>query len=140
MMRPSVPDLANKFAERSAQVPVDARNSTYLNMSSGPLEQKRRMGDTSDNMNRPSKLARLEDGQVVRSTVNQQTSMIGGSGPIQAVGIGSSPANRISSTEGMQYPEKQAPQVICLSCSSFNFTSASLFLKQEQLVLGHWHT
>lgn len=110
MMRPSVPDLANKFAERSAQVPVDARNSTYLNMSSGPLEQKRRMGDTSDNMNRPSKLARLEDGQVVRSTVNQQTSTIGGSGPIQAVGIGSSPANRISSTEGMQYPEKQAPQ------------------------------
>ncbi|KAI3919924.1 hypothetical protein MKW98_001180 [Papaver atlanticum] len=110
MMRPSVPDSVNKFAERSAQVPVDARNSTYPNMTSGPLEQKRRMGDTSDNMNRPSKLARLEDGQVVRSTVNQQTSTIGGSGPIQVVGTGSSPANRISSTEGMQYPEKQAPQ------------------------------
>ncbi|KAI3978448.1 hypothetical protein MKX01_015623 [Papaver californicum] len=109
MMRPSVPEPFSRFAERSGQVPEDARNSTYPNTSLGPLEQ-RRMGDASDNMNRPSKLARLEDGRVVRSTVNQQTSTIGGSGPIQVVGAGSSPANRISNTEGMQYPEKQAPQ------------------------------
>ncbi|KAI3930708.1 hypothetical protein MKX01_037154 [Papaver californicum] len=110
MMRHSVPKSVSKFAERSGQVPEDARNSMYPNTSLGPLEQKRRMGDASDNMNWPSKLARLEDGRVVRSTVNQQTSTIGGSCPIQVVGTGSSPANRISNTEGMQYPEKQAPQ------------------------------
>ncbi|KAI3912037.1 hypothetical protein MKW98_007564 [Papaver atlanticum] len=47
IMRPSVPD---------------ARNSTYLSTSSVLLEQKSRMGDASDNINRPSKLARLDDG------------------------------------------------------------------------------
>ncbi|KAI3986227.1 hypothetical protein MKX01_031463 [Papaver californicum] len=72
---------------------------------------ERRIGDASDTMNLPSKLARLEDRRVVNSTVNQQTSTTGGSGcSFQVVGPGTSPANRISNTEGMQYPEKQAPQ------------------------------
>ncbi|RZC76073.1 hypothetical protein C5167_001151 [Papaver somniferum] len=72
IMRPSVHESVNKFAERSTQVTDDARNSTYPSTSSVLLEQKRRMGDASDSINRPSKLARLDD--------------------------------------GMQYPEKQAPQ------------------------------
>ncbi|KAI3858670.1 hypothetical protein MKX03_027373 [Papaver bracteatum] len=58
IMRPSVPESANKFAERSTQVTDDARNSTSLVL----LEQKRRMGDACDDINRPSKLARLDDG------------------------------------------------------------------------------
>ncbi|KAI3900889.1 hypothetical protein MKW92_041887 [Papaver armeniacum] len=62
IMRPSVPESVNKFAERAAQATDDARNSTYPNTSSGLLEKKRRMGDASDNINQPSKLARLDDG------------------------------------------------------------------------------
>ncbi|KAI3837115.1 hypothetical protein MKW92_035170 [Papaver armeniacum] len=62
MMRPSVPGSVNQFAERSTQATDDSRNTTYPSTSSVPFEQKRRLGDSSDNINRPSKLARLDDG------------------------------------------------------------------------------
>ncbi|OVA08104.1 RNA recognition motif domain [Macleaya cordata] len=111
MMLPGVPETVNKLAERSAQVTDDARNTGYSNMSSGFLEQKRMIGDASDPMNHPSKLARLEDGRALRTMMSQNTSTTGGSGSTQIFGTGSSPANRISSSEGMQYPEKQVPQL-----------------------------
>ncbi|KAI3925517.1 hypothetical protein MKW92_025785 [Papaver armeniacum] len=73
IMRPSVPEsVNNKFAERAAQATDDARNSTYPNTSSGLLQQKRRMGDASDNINRPSKLARLDDGMQYPSALLEQ--------------------------------------------------------------------
>ncbi|KAI3975219.1 hypothetical protein MKX01_017538 [Papaver californicum] len=140
LMGPGVPESVKE----SAEVTDDARNSTYPNTSSGLLGQKRRIGDASDTMNPPSKLARLEDRRVVNSTVNQQTSTTDGSVcSFQVVGPGTSPANRISNTEGMQYPEKQAPQQAPYDESSLlgqvmNLTPeqlSSLTLEQRQQVI-----
>lgn len=118
MMLPGMPETLSKVAI-SAQVNDDASNIRYPSMSSGFLEQKRMMDDTSEPMNHPSKLAKLEGGRAVRTMMNQSTSTVGGSASNPVFGTGSSPANRILSSDGMQYQEKQAPQVI--RCYAYSY-------------------
>ncbi|KAF8377230.1 hypothetical protein HHK36_030604 [Tetracentron sinense] len=108
---PGLLATVNKDAGRSVQVIDDApwvpRSNTYLNLPSGLSEQTSMVGDTSEPLNRPSKLARLEDGNITsRVMMNLNTSSATGSGPTQVLGTGT---NKIPKAEA-QHSQKQVPQ------------------------------
>lgn len=84
-------------------------------MPSGLSMKKSMARDTSEPMNRPSKLVKLDDGRrAPLSTVglNLSTSSASASGPSQVLGIGSVSANQISKAEEVQHMDKKVPQVL----------------------------
>ncbi|KAJ4952582.1 hypothetical protein NE237_029414 [Protea cynaroides] len=105
---PSGPDTVHRDAERSALATEDGtwapRSSNYSNLPSGLPEQTSMVTDTSEGMNRPPKLARLEDGR--RDSL--------GVGSVKTSATGSLSANQASSTAKAQESEKQVPQQLQL--------------------------
>lgn len=106
----SILETTNNNADRSSQV----TNNTYSNMPSGLSMKKSMARDTSEPMNHPSKMVKLDGGRrAPLSTVglNLSTSSASASGPSQVLGIGSVSANQISKAEEVQHMDKKAPQL-----------------------------
>ncbi|XP_042494606.1 cleavage stimulating factor 64-like isoform X2 [Macadamia integrifolia] len=104
-MLPGGAETVHRDAERSSQATDDGpwplRSNNYLNLPSGLPEQTSMASNTSEGMNHPSKLAKLEGGRrVSHGLVNLSTST-----------AGSLAANQASHTDGMQQSEKQVPQL-----------------------------
>ncbi|XP_043702180.1 cleavage stimulating factor 64-like isoform X2 [Telopea speciosissima] len=100
-MLPGGPETVHRDAERSSQATDDGpwapRSNNYSNLPSGFPEQTSMVSNSSEGMNRPSKLARLEGGKrVSHGLVNLSTST-----------TGSLAANQASRTDGVQQSEKQ---------------------------------
>ncbi|XP_034675044.1 cleavage stimulating factor 64-like isoform X1 [Vitis riparia] len=116
----SIPETTNNNADRSSQV----TNNTYSNMPSGLSMKKSMARDTSEPMNHPSKMVKLDDGRRAPfSTVglNLSTSSAPASGPSQVLGIGSVSANQISKAEEVQHMDKKAPQMVTVNKRSSKY-------------------
>ena len=82
-------------------------------MPSGLSMKKSLARDTSEPMNHPSKLVKLEDGRrAPLSTGSLNLSTSSASGPSQAFGIGPASANQISKADEKQPMEKKVSQVL----------------------------
>ncbi|XP_077248696.1 cleavage stimulating factor 64 [Tasmannia lanceolata] len=88
------------------------RGNPHMNFPLGMAEQTGMGSDTSELMNHPSKLAKLEDGSSAsRMMMSGKNSSIG-SVPNQVFGSSSLPAHRMPSGDGAPQSEKQVPQLL----------------------------
>lgn len=86
-------------------------------MPSGLSMKKSMARDTSEPMNHPSKMVKLDDGRrapfsTVGLNLSTSSASASASGPSQVLGIGSVSANQISKAEEVQHMDKKAPQVL----------------------------
>lgn len=82
-------------------------------MPSGLSMKKSLARDTSEPINHPSKLVKLDDGRqapLSTGSLNLSTSLA--PGPSQVLGIGSVSASQISKADEVQHMEKKVPQVL----------------------------
>eukprot|EP00262_Sarcandra_glabra_P017309 TRINITY_DN588_c0_g1_i1.p1 TRINITY_DN588_c0_g1~~TRINITY_DN588_c0_g1_i1.p1 ORF type:complete len:567 (-),score=87.29 TRINITY_DN588_c0_g1_i1:148-1848(-) len=91
-------------------------DSTWVPRSNGPpnlpvgyVDQIRTAGDTPNN--RPSKLARLEDGDNASHVIKSSNSSAFGSVPAQISGTSSMSINKVPISDGVQHSDKQDPQI-----------------------------
>ncbi|KAL5778997.1 hypothetical protein ACOSQ2_009734 [Xanthoceras sorbifolium] len=102
-------------ADRSAGVPDDAswvrRNNAYSKIPVGLAEKTSMVHNSSESINRPSKVMKLDDRSSTSFAMGAlNASEAAGSGPSQAFGAGLASVNQIPKIEEVQHSEKQISQ------------------------------
>ncbi|TXG53204.1 hypothetical protein EZV62_022373 [Acer yangbiense] len=102
-------------ADRSAGVPDDAswvhRNNAYSKKPIGLAEKTSMVHNSSDSINRPSKIMKLDDKSSTSFSMGAlNASKMSGTGPSQAFGAGLASVNPIPKIEEVQPSERQISQ------------------------------